>query len=229
MIEQLDFIRELTLGAAAIRLAIAMLFGGIMGMERGLKKRPAGFRTYMLVCVGSALVMPTNQYLINTYALADPGRLGAQVVSGIGFLGAGTIIVTGRNQVKGLTTAAGLWASACLGLAIGIGFYSGALITAAVIFISLSILPKVENYFYARSRVLDLYIEVASVSNLKEVVKYIKSLSPTFYESHIIKTTPVIPGSVAFNISFILHGKTSHEETVRHIESMEGVYLVEEL
>ena len=220
---------EINMLSVTIRILLAFFLGGIIGMERGANRHPAGFRTHILVCAGAALAMMTNQFMMEHFGSGDPARLGAQVIAGVGFLGVGTILVTGRYKIKGLTTAAGLWASACLGLAIGIGFYSGALITAAVIFISLSILPKVENYFYARSRVLDLYIEVASVSNLKEVGKYIKSLSPTFYESHIIKTTPVIPGSVAFNISFILHGKTSHEETVRHIESMEGVYLVEEL
>jgi len=89
-----------------------MLLGGILGIERGRKYRPAGFRTYMLVCLGTTIVMLTNQYVYERYGGGDPVRMGAQVISGIGFLGAGTIIVTGHNQVKGLTTAAGLWAAA---------------------------------------------------------------------------------------------------------------------
>ena len=114
-------IREVTYLAIVLRITVAVILGGILGLERGLKNRPAGLRTYMLVCVGSCLIMLTNQYIFQVFGAGDPVRMGAQVVSGIGFLGAGTIVVTRRNQIMGLTTAAGLWASAAVGLAIGIG------------------------------------------------------------------------------------------------------------
>ena len=118
-------IHPLTLQEVVIRILAAIFIGGLIGLERGMKNRPAGLRTYMLVCVGSCLVMMTNQYVFQSSGSGDPMRLGAQVISGIGFLGAGTIVVTRHNQIKGLTTAAGLWVSAGLGLALGIGFYSG--------------------------------------------------------------------------------------------------------
>lgn len=117
--------REITLGAVVLRIIMAEILGGVIGSERGRMNRPAGMRTYMLVSIGSCVVMLINQYAYQVYGVGDPVRLGAQVVSGIGFLGAGTIIVTTHNQIKGLTTAAGLWASACIGLAIGIGFIRG--------------------------------------------------------------------------------------------------------
>ena len=98
-------VREVTYIAIAIRIAVAVILGGIIGLERGLKNRPAGLRTYMLVCVGACLIMVTNQYIYQVFGTGDPVRMGAQVVSGIGFLGAGTIVVTKRNQIKGLTTA----------------------------------------------------------------------------------------------------------------------------
>ena len=116
-------LRDLTYTEIATRIILSVLFGGILGMERGMKNRGAGLRTYMLVCLGSCVVMMTNQFLYQSYQSGDPARLGAQVINGIGFLGAGTIIVTKRNQIKGLTTAAGLWTSACAGLALGIGLY----------------------------------------------------------------------------------------------------------
>ncbi|WP_312446942.1 MgtC/SapB family protein, partial [Lacrimispora sp.] len=109
-----DF-QELNEITITVRICLALIIGGILGMEREVRKQPAGFRTYMLVCMGSAAVMMTNQYISQTFGGSDPSRLGAQVVSGIGFLGAGTIIVTRNNQVRGLTTAAGLWAAACAG------------------------------------------------------------------------------------------------------------------
>ena len=114
-------LREVTYLAVALRVFAAVLIGGILGLERGMKNRPAGLRTYMLVCVGACVIMLTNQYVFQVYSTGDPVRMGAQVVSGIGFLGAGTIVVTRRNQIKGLTTAAGLWSAAGVGLALGVG------------------------------------------------------------------------------------------------------------
>jgi putative Mg2+ transporter-C (MgtC) family protein len=127
-------LREVTYLAIAIRILAAVIIGGFIGLERGLKNRPAGLRTYMLVCVGACIVMLTNQYMVQVYGTGDPVRMGAQVVSGIGFLGAGTIIVTRRNQIKGLTTAAGLWSAAGVGLALGIGFYEAALVGGFAVF-----------------------------------------------------------------------------------------------
>ena len=131
----LEYLRGANLAATAFRLFLAMLFGGIIGLERGRRRRPAGFRTHILVCMGAALAMNISQYVAVTLGqTTDVSRLGAQVINGIGFLGAGTILVTGRQQVKGLTTAAGLWASACTGLAVGAGFYECVLIAFAMIF-----------------------------------------------------------------------------------------------
>ena len=120
-------LNELNLVSTVVRLALALLLGGMLGIERGRKRRPAGLRTYMIVCIASSLVMITSQYMAEVFGTGDPARMGAQVISGIGFLGAGTIMITSR-QVKGLTTAAGLWAAACIGLAVGIGFYAGAIL-----------------------------------------------------------------------------------------------------
>ncbi len=130
-----------------IRLAIACLLGGIIGFEREHVHRPAGFRTHILVCVGSALVMITSEYIyyhFSSHVNTDPARLGAQVISGIGFLGAGTIIKEGIS-VKGLTTAASLWAVSCVGIAVGIGFYGGAFIATAFIFITLVVAKTTQS------------------------------------------------------------------------------------
>ena len=158
MIEALDCLRGLNTGAVLLRLVLAMLFGGMIGLERGRKGRAAGFRTYMLVCLGAALTMLLSQYeyymITHDWAelaaeiglRTDVSRFGAQVVNGIGFLGAGTIIVTGHQEVKGLTTAAGLWASACMGLAIGAGFYECVILGFLLIFLSIRLLPYFENW-----------------------------------------------------------------------------------
>ena len=130
------------------RLLLAALLGGVVGLERESKKRAAGLRTHLLVSLGSALVMVTSEYMVTVYQGSgvdiDPTRLGAQVISGIGFLGAGTIIKQGIN-VRGLTTAASLWAVACVGLAVGAGYYAAAAIAVAIVFGALVLLEKFEK------------------------------------------------------------------------------------
>ena len=138
-------IREVTYLAVALRILAAVIIGGLLGLERGMKHRPAGLRTYMLVCVGSCIIMLTNQYIYQVYGAGDPVRMGAQVVSGIGFLGAGTIVVTRRSQIKGLTTAAGLWTAAAVGLALGIGFYEVAAVGAVAIFVVITLLQRMDS------------------------------------------------------------------------------------
>lgn len=144
-----------------IKLLLAAILGGIIGYEREHTHRPAGFRTHILVCVGSALVMVTSEFIFERYKLSaniDPARLGAQVISGIGFLGAGTIIRDGIN-VKGLTTAASLWAVSCVGIAAGIGFYGGAVIATVVIFFTLIGLKKMELRFPKKNLYRTIFIE----------------------------------------------------------------------
>lgn len=132
---------------AVIRIICALVFGGLIGYEREYRNMPAGFRTHILVCIGSALVMITSEYMLTRFSgivNLDPARLGAQVISGIGFLGAGTII-RDKFRVTGLTTAASLWAVACIGISVGIGFYYIATLSTIVIFSTLSLLRKFEG------------------------------------------------------------------------------------
>ncbi|NMB97598.1 MAG: MgtC/SapB family protein [Clostridiaceae bacterium] len=146
------------------RLVLALMLGGIIGFEREIENRPAGFRTHILVCMGAALVMITSEYI---YRELIPGRdvdltrMGAQVISGIGFLGAGTIIREGFN-VKGLTTAASLWAVSCVGLAVGIGFIEGAVTATILIYITLIVLKKIEKHFSVKRQYKNIFIEIES-------------------------------------------------------------------
>lgn len=147
-----------------LRLVLAGVLGGLIGYEREHTNRPAGFRTHILVCVGAALVMVTSEFIFDMYGgkvNLDPARLGAQVISGIGFLGAGTIIRDGFN-VRGLTTAASLWAVSCVGIAAGIGFYGGAVIATILIFLTLIILKKAEKRFASRNRYRTFIVETGN-------------------------------------------------------------------
>ncbi|MBR0164773.1 MAG: MgtC/SapB family protein [Lachnospiraceae bacterium] len=188
MLSFLDDLRQMNIAGVVLRLVLAMLFGGFIGYERGRKHRAAGFRTYMLVCIGAALTILIGQYQFTMYRGAwqalishidsdpDVARYGAQVVNGIGFLGAGTIILTGRKEVKGLTTAAGLWASACMGLAIGAGFYEGVILCVILIAVSMRALAWLETRIVERTRNINLFVEFGSMKQLGDIIASIKTL-----------------------------------------------------
>lgn len=167
---------QLTQQEVIIRILLSIFIGGLIGLDRGMKNRPAGLRTYMLVCAGSCLIMMTNQYIYQFTNSGDPMRLGAQVVSGIGFLGAGTIVVTRHNQIKGLTTAAGLWASAGIGLAIGIGFYEGAIVASIGIYSILTILQRLDNRMHKRIRIIEICVELRNDVPLHTFLQDVREL-----------------------------------------------------
>ena len=170
------YLRELNMCSMMLRIVLAMIFGGLVGFERERKGRAAGFRTYMLVALGAAVTQILSQYLdlmLSTQWLADMEivgrrtdvvRLGARVVSGVGFLGTGTIFVTSKREVKGLTTAAGFWASACMGLAVGAGFYEGMAVAFVLIVICMNILPLVETAIMSKSLNMVLYLETENMT-----------------------------------------------------------------
>lgn len=224
-----DIFYDINITSTALRLILAVVIGGLIGLERGASNHAAGFRTHILVCVGSALVMLTNEYICYLYGAGDPARLGAQVITGVGFLGAGTIMMTGRNKIKGLTTAAGLWASACLGLAIGIGYYSGALIAATLVLLSLALLPKVEDFFYKKAKSMDLYIEMESVDQFKTFVKYVRTLNSKYFKTEIINEGSGLPGAICFQLDMKLTKEQSYDEILSNIKNFDGVWLVEEM
>lgn len=159
-------LREVTWQAVILRIIVSFFLGGLLGLERGRKQRPAGLRTYMLVSVGACLIMLTNEYIVQVCGTGDPARMGSQVVSGIGFLGAGTIMVTRHNQIKGLTTAAGLWAAAAVGLATGIGFHEAAITGALVIFLTLSVLSSLDGRMHRKTDHFEAYVELPDTTSL---------------------------------------------------------------
>lgn len=220
---------ELTRLSIVVRILCAFIIGGVIGLERGAKNRPAGLRTYMLVCVGSCLIMLTNQYIYQFTGAGDPMRLGAQVVSGIGFLGAGTIIVTKHNQIKGLTTAAGLWAAAGVGLALGIGFYEAAITAAVSIFIILTIIQKWENRVHKKHRFLEVYIEVDSTMQLSELTQHLRSME-LHIENILLETDAYLEtNSRAIILSLKSSKKEDHRTLLHQIRNLKGISYAEEL
>jgi len=224
-------LRELNTLSIVVRMLFAILAGGVIGMERERKRRPAGFRTHMLVCLGSALVMMINQYIFDTFTQSsDPARLGAQVISGIGFLGAGTILITARQQVRGLTTAAGLWASACMGLAIGIGFYEGALITCICIFLTITLLDRLNDRIVASSRHLTLYIEFGQTDDYGAFIDRLREQEIKVSDLEISKARTTDERRMLIVIASLeSRRKIPHSDIISMIAGMDGVHKVEEL
>lgn len=214
-----------------LRIGLAVVCGGVIGVERGRKNRPAGFRTYILVCVGAALTMILSTYLvsIDTVSKTDFSRLGAQVINGIGFLGAGTIIITGKNQVKGMTTAAGLWASACMGLAIGAGFYIGAIVGCVLIILTVTVFGKIEYFITSRSRNITIYIEFDHADNITDIVERIKLRGVRIFDVELAKAeqgTSKFPSAI---LVMRLPKKLTHTGLVTEIAKVDSVRMIEEL
>lgn len=226
---KLQFLHELNLFSILIRVTLALIIGGILGLERGRKSQPAGFRTYMLVCLSSAMVMMTNQYIVQMTGSGDPARLGAQVVSGIGFLGAGAIIVTRRNQVRGLTTAAGLWSAACLGLAIGIGFYVGAIVVGIVVLIIMTIFHKIDNWFTSNNKVIRIYASFSSIDCFDSFIERCNVLGMKVKDIEINKGTGNENSAVVGIVNLESRQRFPHAEIIQKLTSIEGLRHIEEL
>ena len=234
-----EYLRQLNIASMLLRIVLAMLMGGLVGFERERKRRPAGFRTYMLVALGAALTVMLSQYLdlmLKTqWAVAadggktDVSRFGAQVINGVGFLGAGTIIVTGRQEVKGLTTAAGLWASACMGLAIGAGFYECMLVGFLLIVLCMRVLPFIENWIMAKARNLNIYIEMDSIENLGCIVSRMKAESILIYDVEIDKEQKAHMSQINALFNVRLPQKQQHTEILAMLSMLDGIISIEEV
>lgn len=227
------WLSEINIASITIRLALAVIFGGFIGVERATKRHAAGLRTYILVSFGATLVMLVNQFLYSTFGTGDVARLGAQVISGIGFLGAGTILVTSRNRIRGLTTAAGLWACACMGLAIGVGFYTLAIVSFVIIIIVITFLPKLENLFTAKSGVYQYHIEFEEKANIRVFVQYVRA---TGIKINSIEPNPGFSGTGLYVCTIMLSMQKGtdkkykdHNELLEEIKQLEYVQYAEEV
>lgn len=192
-----------------IRIVVSMVLGGVIGLDRGMKHRGAGTKTMTVVCLGATLVMLTEQYIqVNFPGLANMNRMAAQVISGVGFLGVGTIIIS-NHRVKGLTTAATLWASASVGLAVGIGFVEGGVLITLVMLVSLHVLPFVERFATRNSRYCNVIIDLEESRSLHVIIQDLKAADISVDSMEI--STSKIGDSVS--VYLILHTKRAIEKT----------------
>ena len=226
-IESLPLLNELNPVSITVRILLALVLGGLLGLEREKKQRPAGFRTYVVVCIGSALACITNIYICNYLGGSDPARIPAQVISGIGFLGAGTIIVTRNNHIKGLTTAAGLWCCATIGIAVGSGFYFGAIICDLLLVFSLRILTIVDKHYVRYNKYISMYVQCRQNEFIVNLVRYTKNNSYQLFDLEVYPATEHSSCYAMFSIKVDNPGKRN--QVIEDIAKLEGCELVEEM
>lgn len=230
MWEPFDFIRQMTLPAVTARLVCAVLCGGLIGLEREFKRRPAGFRTHILISLGAALAILTNLYLYQVMHLyTDVARLGAQVIAGIGFIGAGTIIVTRRQRVKGLTTAAGLWTSAVIGLACGAGYVECALFASAMVLLAELVLIRLEVRLAGGIRDVNLYVEYAHSACIEPVLQALRERGVKMNGLEITRLAGGEDHKYCAVLSLQLPKKRPDGEILNAVTALEGVLAAEEL
>lgn len=218
-----DYVKDYNTISIIVRIFLAMLLGGCIGIEREKSKRPAGFRTHILVCVGACMTALIGLFVWHEMGnMSDPLRISAQVISGIGFLGVGTILVKEHDHITGLTTAAGLWTTASIGIACGFGFYMGALIGTLVVAITSAILFKFEKRGRKKNRRINLYLEIQGTDLLNEEIDL---LVQEFKAKNVLVVPPrtAVRGNVGLEVSLPYVGNEDTKAVLQALRKQEGV------
>ena len=230
MLSMFDGLRDVTIASVTVRMVLAVVCGGIIGIEREYKRRPAGFRTHILICLGAAMTTLTSQFLyLNMHYYTDMARLGAQVVAGMGFIGAGTIIVTRRQRVKGLTTAAGLWTAAIVGLALGGGFYEGGIAATGLILLAELLFSKLEYRMLDNAPEVNLFMEYSGKPCLEKVLKLDREQELKVINMEITRSTESETHNACAIFTLRLNRRCGVERLLKEMNAVPGVVSVEEL
>lgn len=211
-----------------VRILLAALVGGLIGFERETKRSPAGLRTFALVCIGAALLIMLNMYLYELYPASktDVGRIAASVVSGMGFLGAGTILITRNQQVRGLTTAAELWATAAIGLALGAGFYLAALVSTLAILCFVVLMQPIDSYLMEYSRNLIVYLELPETESPYRLFQRPETAGITVSSCLRQQIPPVSQGDATYIVTLVLDGRRRHSAVLEQLQKVEDVHYI---
>ncbi len=229
MLKNLDALRDLTMLSLPLRLFLSFICGSAVGVERTFRNKPAGIRTHSLICMASCIASVTGFYLyLNAGVPADPTRIGAQVISGLGFIGAGTIMVTKRNTVKGLATAAGMWASGIIGLSAGAGFYEGAVI-ATVLVVIVEVFSEEIRHRTQRSGRLRISVMFGSREHFAEVLNYCQDEGYTIISVHVNPPRENSGNPMSAHFSLRPPKNASTTALIESIGQMEGIQSVIEL
>ena len=230
MLSIFDGLRDITFATVALRMFLAMFCGGCIGLEREFKRRSAGFRTHILICLGATMTTSISQFLyLYMGYYTDMARLGAQVVAGIGFIGVGAIVTTPQKRVKGLTTAAGLWASAIIGLCLGAGFYEGALLATILILIAELVLSPIEHKYMDRTPEVNLYMEYNNKATLDNVLFIFRQMDIKVVNLEITRATENERHNASAIFLIRLNRRFSANKVVDAVRKVEGVFSIYEI
>lgn len=230
MLKCFDSLRDITVISIFVRLLLSVLCGGLIGMEREFKRRSAGFRTHILICLGAAMTTLTSEFLfLNMHYYLDISRIGASVVAGIGFIGAGTIVVTRHQRVKGLTTAAGLWTAAIVGLAFGAGFYEGGIAATLLILLAELVFSKWEYLMLDHAPTVNLYLEYRDKDCLEAVLQEFRSRGIKVISLEITRTAESDEHGSCALFMLQLNKKIQPDVLMELLRDMQGVIRAEEL
>ena len=224
MLTIFDPFRSLELGPVLLRMILAFAAGMAVGLERSYQNKPAGFRTHILVCLGACIASMTGIYLYTVLKVpADPSRIGTQVITGLGFIGAGTIVVTRKKQVSGLTTAAGMWTCGIIGLAIGAGFFEGALIAVLLVLIAETFMNTLRKKIIAQPS-FNLALSYQERTDLDKVLRFCKDRKLRITNLQIYNTKTEDTNLYSALIRVRPDGEIDSEDLARKIEAMEGIH-----
>lgn len=215
----MNYLEEFNELSVAVRLILAAVMGGIIGMERGATKHAAGLRTFMLVCLGAALAQIIDMRCVMMYQLGDPMRLAQGVINGIGFLGVGTIIVTGRSHIKGLTTAATLWTTAVLGISIGSGYLYSSIITFILIMIVIKLMAGFSRKQMLHNRQMQIKMEVIDNDGAKKVIAFLREQGYRVTELDKKQSED----NLLLNMDLDLGRRVNHDKVIEALSALEEV------
>ena len=224
MNEILDFLTDFNAVTVVIRVLLAALAGALVGLEREFHGRAAGMRTHMMVALGAALAAMIGLFTVKELGYSsDPLRVGAQVISGVGFLGAGTILLRGGgSRITGLTTAAGLWTAASIGLAVGIGFYVGAFMTVIAAMLTFTLITSVEQFMNRKRQRMAIYLELENVDAVAPMLEMLRT-EYGLLEAQVTPPRSGTPPHVGMEILVRVPQKSSTAENLRRFTNLPRV------
>lgn len=229
MLDCFSSLRGMDLLGISVRIVLAVLCGGLIGIERENKRRPAGFRTHILICLGAAMTTATGQYLyIVMHYPTDMSRMGAQVIAGVSFIGAGTIIMTKRRRVRGLTTAAGLWVAAIVGLCCGAAFYEGAIYATVLVLLAEVLFSKLEYRLFRNMREINVYVEYAKSTCLEGIMEHCHASGVKVVDVEITKKGGETNSACAI-FTLQMRKGLDPDQVLQEIAKAEGVLLAEKV
>ncbi len=225
----IDYLHEFNAVSVFVRLLLSVILGGLIGVDRGRKHQAAGVRTFALVCLGSCIVILTNEFICIKCGGGDTSRMAAQVISGIGFLGAGTIMVTSNNRIRGLTTAALLWVSAILGLCIGSGLLAVSLFCFGLIFGTLKVLQVYHDRRNMNYPIIELYLEVDPKKGIQELRSYAQENFFVIKSIHRKREKPLNRNDLCISVEIDLKGHVEHNQVLLALQHIESIHYTEEV